>query len=118
MSGGMWICFEADQPSGWSEADFAQFVSRHTWTFARTMPRNSHEYTLRRNTLEGTFDAAVRFIREHGVMESFAGKPYKTLHLGEHKYWTMGAALQVTILTNRKALMADRSPEIKSSREA
>src|SRR4051812_6655507 len=97
-----WTCLEADSPSGWSHEHFERFVERQTWIFARTMPENPHEYTLRRDTDSATFDAAVRYIREQGILESFRGKPYKTLYVGEHLYWTMGAPLIDTILINRK----------------
>jgi hypothetical protein len=104
MTGEQWTCFEPDRPSGWDERDFARFVERHAWRYARTMPRNPHEYTLRRDTSGAAFDAAVRYIREHGRVEPFGGKPYKTLYSGDRKYWTMGAPLSDTILINRKLL--------------
>jgi len=108
MSDGQWTCFEADRPSGWGEAEFRAFVAGHRWRPAVTMPENPHEYTLRREARgDDLFAAAVRYIREHGVMEPYAGRPYKVLPFGEHKYWTMGAPLEVTILINRKLLAAD-----------
>jgi hypothetical protein len=97
-----YTCFDADQPSDWSEPDFADFVNRHKLQFARTMPANPHEYTLRRGDPNATFDDAVRYIREHGCVEQYAGKPYKTLCFGDYKYWTMGEPLPQTILINRK----------------
>lgn len=97
-----WTCFHADEPSGWSHTDFDRFVAEHDWIFASTMPHNPHEYTLRRQTTTASFEAAVRFIREHGVLEQYAGKPYKTLARKDHRYWTMGAPLEDTILINRK----------------
>ena len=102
MPGEEYTCFDADQPSGWSEADFAEFINRDNWQFARTMPTNPHEYTLRRDERDATFDAAVRYIREHGCLELYGGKPYKTLCFGDHKYWTMGEPLLETTLINRK----------------
>jgi hypothetical protein len=96
MPSKQWAYFEADCPSGWDEKAFSDFVERHEWTFARTMPQNPHEYTLRRNAVGADFDAAVRYIREHGRMEYFEGKPYKTLYLHESEYWTMGACLPDT----------------------
>jgi hypothetical protein len=100
-------CFDADQPSGWAERDFSAFVERQSWRFALTMPDNPHEYALRRHAADNEFDAAVRYIREHGRLESFRGRPYKTLYFGEHKYWTMGAPLAETDLINRKPRSAD-----------
>jgi 16S rRNA C967 or C1407 C5-methylase (RsmB/RsmF family) len=105
-------CFDADQPSGWIPQQFAEFVSDHVWHFARTMPHNPHEYTLRRNASKIDFDATVRYIREHGVLEQYRGFPYKTLYFAEHKYWTMGSPLHETILINRKPQRADQLVEI------
>lgn len=50
------------------------------------------------------FDNAVRYIREHGDMETFSGKPYKGLCFRGYRYWTMGAVLAETILINRKTI--------------
>lgn len=108
------FCFDPDQPSGWSDNDFRHFVSSHKWQFARTMPYNPHEYTLRRNALGATFDAAVRYIREHGCIEYYRGEPYKTLYLEDHKYWTMGDPLPETDLINRKPRFADVPQRLNS----
>jgi hypothetical protein len=102
MASQQWTCFDPDHPTEWGEEEFAAFVGMHRWVFARTMPWNPHEYTLRRNTNDATFEAAVRYIRQYGVMETYGGNPYRVLHCRGHKYWTMGAPLEVTILINRK----------------
>jgi hypothetical protein len=102
MASEQWRCLDADQPSGWTEGDFRAFVDTQRWIFARTMPGNPHEYTLRREAPGKGFDAAVRYVRGHGALESFAGKPYKVLHFQGRIYWTMGAELADTILINRK----------------
>lgn len=74
-----WNCFEAEQPSNWTGADFERFVKSREWIFARTMPCNPHEYTLRRNGGDAEFNAAVCYIREQGRMETYEGYLYKTL---------------------------------------
>lgn len=104
VASGQWTTFEPDTASGWNAADFERYVVRSEWTFARTMSENPHEYSLRSTAQPGEFDRAVRYIREHGHMETYFGKPYKVLHFHDHKYWTMGAALTETILINRKVL--------------
>lgn len=106
------ICFDPDQPSGWSESDFTQFVVRGPWRVASTMPTNPHEYTLRDEHSDGAFDAAVRYIREHGRIEYYAAEPYKTLYCGDHKFWTMGSPLQETVLINRKHRMTNIRPKL------
>jgi hypothetical protein len=104
MPDNQWTCFEADQASGWDQDDFSDFVVGNTWVPARTMPSNPHEYTLRRDPSDSAFEAAVRFIRERGWMESYETRPYKVLHFRGYKYWTMGADLSDTVLINRKSL--------------
>jgi hypothetical protein len=79
-----WICFEPDSPSNWSETDFRGFIGASRWIFARTMPQNPHEYTLRKHHGNDVFESAVRYIREHGHMEEYWGKPYKVLHFEGH----------------------------------
>ena len=105
-------CFEPDQPSGWTERDFTEFVTGRTWQFARTMPSNPHEYTLRNKDSDVDFEAAVRYIREHGCVEYYAARPYKTLYRGDHKFWTMGALLKETVVINRKPRLADTPQEL------
>jgi hypothetical protein len=97
-----WTCLAADRPHGWTAHDFTDFLKNHNWRFARTMPDNPHFYTLRRHALHSVFDDAVRYMRDKGVIEYFSGKPYKMLHHGDHKFWTMGAPLSATALINRK----------------
>jgi hypothetical protein len=73
------------------------------WRFAKTMPQNPHEYTLRNTwSVDAQFQQAVRFIRQHGYVERFKGRPYVVLDLGGWHYWTMGAPLADTRLINRK----------------
>lgn len=88
--------------AGWTVTRFRAFVRRHRWIFARTMPDNPHEYTLRESTSDEIFEAAVRFIRDHGQPELYYGKEYTVYFCDDHKYWTMGAPVEQTILINRK----------------
>lgn len=99
-------CFAPDHPSTWGISDFGEFVNSHRWVFARTMPQNPHEYTLRRNSSGAAFDEAVRYTRQHGSIEYYHGGAYRMLAADEHKYWTMGSPLGYTILINRKRLSA------------
>lgn len=94
-------------PAAGRKPTFVASWSATPWIFARTMPQNPHEYTLRRSARNEVFEAAVRYVREHGRMERFRGRPYRTWYFGEHKYWTLGAPLADTILVNRKALKDD-----------
>jgi hypothetical protein len=87
-----------------TEDEFRAFVHRAPWTFAKTMPQWQHEYTLRRQHNPATFEAAVRFIREHGYRARW-GRAIRTyVNLDGKRYWTMGAPVEQTILINRADL--------------
>src|SRR5262245_34443751 len=80
------------------------------WIFAKTMPENPHEYTLRgRWASDEDFIRVVQFIRAHGYPSIYQGRRYIQLDVDEHFYWTMGDSLPRTILINRKLLPAPAS---------
>lgn len=86
-----------------TKEQFARFIQRRRWKFAKTMPHWPHEYTVTdwRPDEQQEFQEAVRFIQETGVTESFSGKDYRYVYVDGWKYWTMGAAPEETILINR-----------------
>ena len=95
----------------WTNETFAEFeqVARHLaaqeWIFAKTMPENPHEYTLRKKwERDEDFAAVVEFIRRHGYRQKFEGRYYTQLDIDDHTYWTMGWPVSQTILINRKLL--------------
>jgi hypothetical protein len=84
-------------------------LERQEWRFAKTMPENPHEYTLRKTWPdEEQFLWACLFIRQHGYAEWWpdpvTGRAYVVIDLGHYHYWTMGSPLKSTILINRKLL--------------
>ena len=96
-----------------TKQEIAAFIRAHTWIFAKTMAHNPHEYTLRKHSRsEDEFVRFVVHIREAGYVLKFAGRPYKCLDVGPHRYWTMGAPLDKTILINR----AKNAPKAKAPR--
>ena len=80
------------------------FINSANWIYAKTMPHNPHEYCLRRDTDEAGFEEFVMLIRKEGYEELYEGKMYTCYNVGKHKYWTMGAPLEETILINRKTI--------------
>ncbi len=97
--------------------DFAAFetvgrlLEDHDWIFAKTMPDNPHEYTLRKRWADqADFDFAVQAIRDLGYRAKFKGRYYTQLDVNDHYYWTMGAPLPSTILINRKKRQPDTHP--------
>ena len=94
-----------------TETDIQALLEAHPWTFARTMPKNPHEYTLRKTwEHDQEFVQVVLYIRTHGKVEwwpdAYSGRAYVYLDLGGWHYWTMGDPVAQTILINRKKLGA------------
>ena len=86
-------------------------LAAQNWVFAKTMPDNPHEYTVRKNwKSDDDFVFVVQYIRQHGYPGKFGGKTYTYLDAGGHFYWTMGAPINkadgspLTIIINRKPL--------------
>ena len=72
------------------------------WTFAKTMPENPHEYTVRlKGRADEDFREAVRVIRRRGGRVYFKDRPYTSLDADGWRYWTMGAPVLETTVINR-----------------
>ena len=70
-----------------------------TWTFAKTMPDAPHSYVVRGKTLDDEdFLRAVRVIRTFGEPGKFYSRVNVYLTIGNTKWWTMGAAVDETII--------------------
>lgn len=80
-----------------------QFVNARRWTFARTMAKIPHEWTLRKHAPEADFCRFVMLIRECGYTQYFFKKAFVYLDIDGWQYWTMGAPLSDTTLINRAA---------------
>ena len=66
------------------------FINRHQWTFAKTMPETPHWYIVRDHLSEGdkkTFDEFEAFIKTNGYTKLFYSKPFMYYEIGEYKYW-------------------------------
>jgi len=82
--------------------DVVRALEAQRWIFAKTMPQNPHEYTLRKAWAgDVSFDDVVTFIRDHGYQRRYGRRWYTCLDVGPHRYWTMGASLSATVLINR-----------------
>jgi hypothetical protein len=90
--------------------EFAAFVRAAPWRFAATMPHIPHEYTLRRQHDPAVFEAAVRFIREHGYEAKWGRATHTYYDLDGRTYWTMGAPIAATVLINRADLEGGSDP--------
>lgn len=92
------------QPVETTLTSFQLFISSRLWRFAKTMPQNPHEYTVRKGIDDASFVEAVMFIRLHGYLVPFGGRDYTGLDVEGWYYWTMGNSLDVTKIINRKRL--------------
>jgi hypothetical protein len=107
-----------DEILGWpiSHEEFERWARGRHWQFARTRPRNPHEYTHRAWGHEETFLRVVLHLREHGCQEVYGGDVYTYYVANGFKHWTMGADLMSTILINRKPLGQDEKGEETEAR--
>lgn len=89
------------------EAEFAEFIANHRWTFAKTYAAFCpHEYVVK-NKLPYSewkdFEKFVRFIRDFGWDSIYgSGRDVRQYYsMGEYYYWTMGAPVEETTVLNR-----------------
>ena len=103
-----------------SMEELREFARTSPWIFAKTMPQQPHEYTLRAESPdEKLFERVVLYIRQFGYKAKYGSATYTYLEIDGWKYWTMGAPLGPTgeydpkihtILINR-AKLRNYSPE-------
>ena len=77
------------------------FIAKAPWTFAKTMPENPHDYTVRGQTPDDEFEQVVQLIRDHGYKRRFGRTTYTYLDVDGWRHWTMGAPLEQTTIINR-----------------
>jgi len=72
-------------------AEVKEKFSSASWTFAKTMPTNPHEYTLRKNWFgskgKDDFLKVATYLRMFGEFEEFGGVMWRIKKIGEYKYW-------------------------------
>ena len=91
--------------------DPVAFIGAHVWTFAKTRPKNPHEYIVRRRVGDDdSFDAMVRHIRANGVERVWGRQVYIVWYGpdGRH-YWTMGWPVAETTIINRAEKTDDQT---------
>ena len=77
------------------------------FTFAKSMPKFPHEYTLRKDWDDDKmFCDVAHYIRNNGKKEYWGGKNYIYLYLYGYKYWTMGNIISYT--DKRKTILINR----------
>jgi len=76
------------------------FIAAARWKASQHV--KPHEYTHRDwGDVEGFYEL-VKLIRTAGYDGVFQKRKYRYLDVGEFTYWTMGMALEITIIINRR----------------
>lgn len=95
-----------EEPGEWplTHEEVEEWARKQKWHFAKTMAHNPHSYCLKRETDPRMFELVVLHIREHGSQNVWWNKEYTQYEADDHVMWSMGDALETTILINRKSL--------------
>ena len=81
-------------------------MTNQPWLFAKTYADDSpHEYIVRTwdSVSESMFVSFATFIRDYGYEETYQGRRYTCLDVGNQKYWTMGNPMDQTTILNRRS---------------
>jgi len=98
--------FEMPWLDDYSIEDVEEAVQANEFVFAKTMPKNPHYYAVRKNWVgKMPYDDFVLLIRKYGYNENFRGWAYRLWDVIDHKYWSMGAPLALTVIINRKPIV-------------
>ena len=68
----------------------ARSLVTHRYQTAKTMPKNPHQYTLRRDWDDSEFVETVELLRKYGYQKWYWGKEYTCFDVNDFYYWTMG----------------------------
>tara|TARA_R110000744_G_scaffold21783_2_gene56148 strand:+ start:1547 stop:1834 length:288 start_codon:yes stop_codon:yes gene_type:complete len=80
-------------------------LERHSWNFAKTMPKNPHYYTRKRDwESQEQFTECAHLIRKYGKTEMFRKWPYICFNFNGYKYWVMDKNPDDAVIINRKPL--------------
>lgn len=91
---------------------FAEFMRRQEWTFAKTMPENPHWYINRKKLSPADqllYDKANWFIRENGYKMKFKKSYYMMYDCEGYMYWSMMPPPYSFILNRKKKNHEDKN---------
>ena len=103
-----------------TDQEMAEWMGDVRWTYASTMPRHPHRYSLKRSQDPRRFERAVLAIWERGYDRRYLGRLWRSLDVGPRDYvWfhtdpreaeAMGIEelRRITILINRAQYPQDR----------
>lgn len=92
-----------------TEVDLPALLEREQWIWAKTMPGIPHEYIVRGRCRmsDEAFFQVVQCQRTLGRHEVWGRYNFPYLYVAGYKYWTMGDAVQDTIILNRQKVFGE-----------
>ena len=76
-----------------------------TWTFAKSMPKTPHHYTLIKHwENKEDFAFVLNYVKTHTVQQFFFGRPFHYCIIDNYKYFPMELPGKPVILINRAAV--------------
>lgn len=90
--------------------DYAKsLIAKSKWIWAKTYPSIPHEYIVRGKCglTDEEFFYLVTAQREFGIHEQWHKYNFPYLYIDGYKYWTMGDAIEETIILNRQKVFSE-----------
>ena len=86
-----------------TKEEFVDAAQTLTWTYAKTMPQNPHEYIVRGKTADkNLYFAMFRTIEAYGDPGEWNNESYQYLRPGDgYYYWKMTDNIEESIIINR-----------------
>jgi hypothetical protein len=78
-----------------------ELIHSASWRFAKSMPRNPHEYITLVAAGSSNLRKFAYIIRKYGYWSSFHGVVYIKLDIDGYSYWQCGEPTEETVLINR-----------------
>ena len=78
-----------------------EFIEKHEWTFAKSMPKTPHWYVIKEKCDAQEFLEFSKYIRQFGESRRFWRTSYIYLDIDRYTYWTMNDSIDVTRIINR-----------------
>ena len=84
-------------------------IAKVHWIWAKTYPSIPHEYIVRGKCglSDDEFLYLVMAQREYGVHEQWHKYNFPYLYVNGYKYWTMGDAIEDTVILNRQKVFSE-----------
>ena len=86
---------------------FADMMASLPFKFAKTMPENPHEYTVRSPETEEAYVALFNMCHAEGRQVKFGKYWYKYFLYGDYDYWPMTTFLPISRIINRAKVKDD-----------